>query len=93
MSKRIVLKPILVSENRFTGARRWKLNARDTSALMKWSGFDVSKVRGSRGVRKDGTLHFTTGLGYAVIDADLLGGNGDGKAEKLANDADIYFRY
>ena len=89
MSVRI--KPVLVSENPFTGARRWKLNKQDVAELMAWELFDVTKVRGSRGVRKDGTIHFTTGLGYAVIDADLLGGNGDGKAERLANDAGIYF--
>lgn len=93
MSDRITLNPSLVSENRYTGVRRWKLNKWDTARLVTWEGFDVTKVRGSRGVRKDGTLHFTTGLGYAVIDADLLGGNGDGKAEQIANDAGIYFRY
>lgn len=85
------IKPVLVSENNLTGARRWKLNKRDTSELMSWELFDISQVRGSRGVRKDGTIHFTTGLGYAIIDADLLGGNGDGTAERRANDAGIYF--
>lgn len=89
MSVRI--KPVIVSENNFTGARRWKLNKRDAAELMAWEGFDISQVRGSRGVRKDGTIHFTTGGGYAIIDADLLGGNGDGAAEQRANDAGIYF--
>ena len=75
-----------------SGVTRWRINARDTALLVAQEWFDVSRVRGSRGVRKDGTLHFTTGLGYAIIDADLLGGSGDGRAERAANDAGFYFR-
>lgn len=86
------ISPKLISENKFTGARRWKLNRRDTATLMSLEGFDVTKVRGSRGVRKDGTIHFTTGVGYAIFDADLLGGNGDGSAERRANDAGLFIR-
>lgn len=75
-----------------SGVTRWRINAKDTALLVAQEWFDVSRVRGSRGVRKDGTLHFTTGVGYAVIDADLLGGSGDGGAERAANDAGFYFR-
>ena len=75
-----------------SGVTRWRINAKDTALLVAQEWFDVSGVRGSRGVRKDGTLHFTTGVGYAIIDADLLGGNGDGRAERAANDAGFYFR-
>lgn len=75
-----------------SGVTRWRINAKDTALLVAQEWFDVSSVRGSRGVRKDGTLHFTTGVGYAIIDADLLGGNGDGRAERAANDAGFYFQ-
>jgi len=82
----------LQSVNPQSGVTRWRINAKDTALLVAQEWFDVSGVRGSRGVRKDGTLHFTTGVGYAIIDADLLGGNGDGRAERVANDAGFYFR-
>ena len=75
-----------------SGVTRWRINAKDTALLVAQEWFDVSRVRGSRGVRKDGTLHFTTGVGYAIIDADLLGGSGDGRAERAANDAGFYFQ-
>ena len=75
-----------------SGVTRWRISAKDTALLVAQEWFDVSRVRGSRGVRKGGTLHFTTGVGYAIIDADLLGGNGDGRAERAANDAGFYFR-
>ena len=75
-----------------SGVTRWRINAKDAALLVAQEWFDVSRVRGSRGVRKDGTLHFTTGVGYAIIDADLLGGSGDGRAERVANDAGFYFQ-
>lgn len=62
--------------------RRWRIAKKDVAKLLEWDGFDLSQVRGSRGIRKDGTLHFTTGGGYAIFDSDLLGGNGDGQAER-----------
>ena len=80
------------SVNPHSGVTRWRINAKDAALLVAQEWFDVSGVRGSRGVRKDGTLHFTTGVGYAIIDADLLGGSGDGRAERVANDAGFYFR-
>ena len=80
------------SVNPQSGVTRWRINAKDTALLVSQEWFDVSRVRGSRGVRKDGTLRFTTGVGYAIIDADLLGGSGDGRAERVANDAGFYFR-
>ena len=81
----------MVSQDRWTGKRRYRIAKRDVAKLMSWDGFDITKVRGSRGVRKDGTIHFTTGVGYAVFDADLLGGNGDGTAERRAGEAGFIF--
>lgn len=82
-----------MSTHPVTGLQRFKINAKDTAKLMEWDEFDPSQVRGSRGVRKDGTLHFTTGVGYAIFDADLLGGTGDGSAERRFRDAGFIIRY
>lgn len=78
--------------NPVTGSQRWSINAKNVAKLLTWEGFDIAKVRGSRGIRKDGTLHFTTGSGYAIFDADLLGGNGDGTAERNFNNAGFTIR-
>ena len=80
------------SVNPMSGAMRWRIPARSVKALMEWEGFNIDHVRGCRGVRKDGTIHFTTGGGYAIFDADLLGGNGDGMAERRFNDAGFVIR-
>lgn len=81
-----------VGENIYTGAQRWSINAKNVAKLLTWDGFDITKVRGSRGIRKDGSIHFTTGCGYAIFDADLLGGNGDGTAERNFNNAGFTIR-
>ena len=80
------------SVNPMSGVTRWRIPARSVKTLMEWDGFDIARVRGCRGVRKDGTVHFTTGCGYAIFDADLLGGNGDGMAERRFNDAGFRIR-
>ena len=80
------------SVNPMSGMTRWRIPARSVKTLMEWEGFDIARVRGCRGVRKDGTIHFTTGGGYAIFDADLLGGNGDGMAERRFNDAGFVIR-
>lgn len=72
------------------GRQTWRISKKDVPKLMEWSDFDLSKVRGSRGIRKDGTLHFATGAGYAIFDSDLLGGTGDGTAERAFNEATGY---
>ena len=81
-----------VSVNPMSGVTRWRIPARDVKTLMEWEGFNIDHVRGCRGVRKDGTIHFTTGGGYAIFDADLLGGNGDGMAERRFNAAGFVIR-
>ena len=81
-----------VSVDPMSGAMRWRIPARSVKTLMEWEGFNIDHVRGCRGVRKDGTIHFTTGGGYAIFDADLLGGNGDGMAERRFNDAGFVIR-
>lgn len=86
------IRPTRQSVNKFTGAQRWRLNKGDTLTFLEYTNGDTSMVRGCKGVRKDGTIHFTTGVGYAIFDADLLGGNGDGAAERAFNDAGFVIR-
>ena len=81
-----IIKAHRVSVDPSSGAMRWRIAKRDVPKLTAWAGFDLARVRGSRGIRKDGTLHFTTGGGYAIFDADLLGGNGDGTTERRFQD-------
>src|SRR5699024_2640804 len=81
----------MVSQDRWAGKSRDRMAKRDVARLMSWDGFDIAKVRGGRGVRKYGTIHFTTGCGYAGFAADLLGGNGDGTAERRAGEAGFIF--
>lgn len=75
----------LRAEDPFSGIRRWRIAPKDVQVLLSWEGFDIDAVRGCQGVRADGSLWFTTGVGYAVFDADLLGGDGSGRAEERFN--------
>ena len=93
MSTTKTIRPTRQSVDPMTGRQRWRLNRRDAATLLEYLEGDTSRIRGSRGVRKDGTIHFTTGCGYAIMDADLLGGNGDGRAERAFNDAGYSVRY
>lgn len=61
--------------NPITGMSSNRISAKDVEILLSLPEFEVSKVRGSRGVRRDGSLWFTCGGGYDVIDKDLCGGN------------------
>lgn len=70
-----------VSENPMTGAQRWKVSPEAAFTIMSWLDGDTSKIRSYR-AHKDGGFGFTTGIGYAIFDDDLLGGNGDGRTEK-----------
>lgn len=64
-----------------TGRSRWKVPAQYAGLFWDFLDGDYSKVRAFR-AHKDGGFGFSTGCGYAIFDADLLGGNGDGKAER-----------
>lgn len=74
----------VISENPTSGARRWEVPVNHVFTIESWlegQGKTLGDaVRGIR-YRKNGSFSFVTGGGYAIFDADLLGGNGDGRAE------------
>lgn len=73
-------------ENPTSGLRTIELSREAEHAVRSWldgRGVDLDDVarRGRR--NKRGRFTFACGVGYAVVDADLLGGNGDGTMERL----------
>lgn len=72
-------------ENATSGLRTIELSREAEHAVRVWldgRGIDLDTVarRGRRNSR--GRFTFKCGVGYAVIDADLLGGNADGTTER-----------
>ena len=78
-----------VSENPMSGLRRYHISSEDALIILGWLGYDMSQIRSYRG-HKSGGFGFSTGCGYAIFDADLLGGNGDGTAERRFEDETGY---
>lgn len=76
-------------ENPTSGLRTIELSREAEYAVRVWlngRGVVLNDVarRGRRNTR--GRFTFKCGGGYAVIDADLLGGNGDGRTERQFQD-------
>ena len=72
-------------ENPTSGLRTIELSREAEHAVRVWlngRGVDLDTVarRGRR--NKHGRFTFKCGCGYAVVDADLLGGNADGTTER-----------
>ena len=54
--------------------------------LLKWYGSEEKMLEKVRDVYEtNDAIYFTTGSGYAIFDADLLGGNADGETEREFN--------
>lgn len=92
MSKRTIspnaLDARVTYENQSSGLRTIELSyeaelwARD---WLKERGVELEDVARRPRRNKRGRFTFACGVGYAVIDADLLGGNGDGETERAFN--------
>ena len=55
--------------------------------LLKWYGSEEKLLDNVRDVYEtNDAIYFVTGCGYAIFDADLLGGNADGETERKFND-------
>lgn len=78
-----------VSTNTTSGYMRWHVSPEDAQIILDWLDNDTSQIRAYRG-HKNGGFGFGTGCGYAIIDADLLGGNGDGTTERRFEDETGY---
>ena len=76
-------------ENQMSGLRTIELSYMAELYVTDWlaeQGIDIWDVARSIRRNKRGLLTFKCGVGYAVIDSDLLGGNGDGRTERRFNE-------
>lgn len=85
-----------ISENPTSGAQRWELSSHARIVVEEWlkaqgKGNPRDLIRGYRYNSIRGTVRFTTGIGYAILDADLLGGDGSGAAERKFQDDTGYY--
>lgn len=76
--------------NKYSGGRTIELSHEAERVVRDWlqgRGLELEDV--ARWPRRNKAGHFTfdCGSGYAVIDADLLGGNGSGELEREFNNA------
>ena len=82
-------------ENPMSGLRTIELSHEAWFAVASWlesqGHDDPTSVPRKYRVNKRGLVTFKCGVGYAVIDADLLGGTADGLTERrFQNDTDSY---
>ena len=76
--------------NKHTGGRTIELSHETERVVRDWlqgRGLKLEDVARRGRHNKRGHFTFGCGLGYAVIDADLLGGNGSGELEREFNNA------
>jgi hypothetical protein len=81
-----------VYEDPMSGARIWEIDPEGADIIFDWlrsQGHEpedvIREYADEYSVMADvpaGHVQFVTGGGYAIFDADLLGGNGDGRAER-----------
>ena len=83
-----------ISVNPTSGLTRWECSRDLTAAILAYHGDQwKEKVRSGR-IVKSGRLRFSTGVGYDIISADLLGGEADGRAaRRFYEDHDYIQRY
>ena len=75
-------------ENQFSGSRTIELSYEAEFWVRDWlqgRGLELEDVARRPRRNKRGHFTFGCGIGYAVIDADLLGGNGSGETERAFN--------
>lgn len=84
-----------LSENPHTGMSTWRVPAAAAEALDEWHQRPAEQVaRHGRRAPVAGTLAFRSGGGYDIIDADLLGGRGDGETRRrLEEQTGLIIRY
>ena len=75
-------------ENQFSGSRTVELSYEAEVWVRDWlqgRGLELEDVARRPRRNKAGRFTFACGVGYAVVDADLLGGNGSGELERAFN--------
>lgn len=83
-----------LSENPYSGLRRWAILDRQydrLNAVYEDLGLEELKyyMRNYRHSDRKGTHKFSTGGGYSIFDADLFGGDADGRVLKAFKDAGL----
>lgn len=78
----------VIYTNKYSGGRTIELSHEAERVVRYWlqrRGLELEDVARRPRRNKRGHFTFGCGLGYAVIDADLLGGNGSGELEREFN--------
>lgn len=83
-----------LSENPYTALRRWAILDMQydrLNAVYEDLGLEELKyyMRNYRHPDRKGTHNFSTGCGYSIFDADLLGGDADGRVLAAFKDAGL----
>ena len=76
--------------HKYSGGRTVELSHEAERVVRDWlqgRGLELEDVARRPRRNKRGHFTFGCGIGYAVIDADLLGGNGSGELEREFNNA------
>ena len=74
--------------NKYSGGRTVELSHEAERVVRDWlegRGVELEDVARRPRRNKAGRFTFACGVGYAVVDADLLGGNGSGETERAFN--------
>lgn len=83
MKERVLVR--LVSECQGCALTTWHV-PKWSERILEAYGVTRDMARDARqSTSYEGGFTFHTGCGYAIFDADLLGGNGDGQTEKMLN--------
>ena len=80
----------VTSTHKYSGGRTVELSHEAERVVRDWlqgRGMELEDVARRPRRNKRGHFTFGCGIGYAVIDADLLGGNGSGELEREFNNA------
>lgn len=73
-------------ENQHTGLRTFELSPIESQAVDTFLGGKLAETARGYRINKRGLVTFKGGLGYNVIDTDLLGGDGTGRTHTAFND-------
>ena len=80
----------VIYTNKYSGGRTVELSHEAERVVRDWlqgRGLELEDVARRPRRNKAGRFTFACGVGYAVVDADLLGGNGSGELEREFNNA------
>ena len=81
-------------ENQYTALRTIELTPQESWAVDNFLGGKLAETARGYRVNKRGLVTFKCGVGYDVIDADLLGGDGTGRTHRrFQNESGVQLNY